>query len=68
MRNIREYRRWQDVSKNRREMNDGGFAPCGYKLENGELVIYRGMKWKLFKMDFDRYIHTNDGINGAPII
>ena len=42
----------------------GGFAPYGYKLENGELVIAED-EVEIIQMIFDRYIHTNDGINGV---
>ena len=41
---------------------NGGFAPYGYKLENGELVIAED-EVEIIRMIFDRYIHTNDGIN-----
>lgn len=43
---------------------NGGFAPYGYKLENGELVIAKD-EVEIIQMIFDRYIHTNDGINGV---
>ena len=43
---------------------NGGFAPYGYKLENGELVIAED-EVEIVQMIFDRYIHTNDGINGV---
>ena len=43
---------------------NGGFAPYGYKLENGNLVIAED-EVKIIQMIFDRYIHTNDGINGV---
>ena len=36
----------------------------GYKLENGELVIAED-EVEIVQMIFDRYIHTNDGINGV---
>lgn len=40
---------------------NGGFAPYGYRLENGELVIAEdGVE--IIQMIFDRYIHTNDGM------
>ena len=42
---------------------NGGFAPYGYRLENGELVIAED-EVEIIQMIFDRYIHTNDGING----
>ena len=40
---------------------NGGFAPYGYKLENGELVIAKD-EVEIIQMIFDRYIHTNEGI------
>ena len=40
---------------------NGGFAPYGYKLENGELVIAED-EVEIIQMIFDRYIHTNEGI------
>ena len=40
---------------------NGGFAPYGYKLENGELVIADD-EVEVIQMIFDRYIHTNEGI------
>ena len=43
---------------------NGGFAPYGYRLENGELVIAED-EVEIIQMIFDRYIHTNDGINGV---
>ena len=43
---------------------NGGFAPYGYKLENGELLIAED-EVEIIQMIFDRYIHTNDGINGV---
>ena len=43
---------------------NGGFASYGYKLENGELVIAED-EVVIIQMIFERYIHTNDGINGV---
>lgn len=43
---------------------NGGFAPYGYRLEKGELVIAED-EVEIIQMIFDRYIHTNDGINGV---
>ena len=40
---------------------NGGFAPYGYKLENGELVIAED-EVEIVQMIFDRYIHINEGI------
>lgn len=43
---------------------NGGFAPYGYRMENEELVIAED-EVEIIQMIFDRYIHTNDGINGV---
>lgn len=43
---------------------NGGFAPYGYKLENGELLIAED-EVEVVRLIYDRYIHTNDGINGV---
>lgn len=43
---------------------NGGFAPYGYKLENGELLIAED-EAPIIKLIFDRYLYTNDGINGV---
>ncbi len=43
---------------------NGGFAPYGYRLENGQLFIADD-EVEVIKTIFDRYIHTNDGINGV---
>ena len=43
---------------------NGGFAPYGYKLENGELLIAEE-EVEVVKLIYDRYIHTNDGLNGV---
>lgn len=43
---------------------NGGFAPYGYKLENGELLIAED-EVEIIRMIYDRYIHTSDGINGV---
>ena len=40
---------------------NGGFAPYGYKLKNGELVIAED-EVEIIQMIFDLYIHTNEGI------
>ena len=40
---------------------NGGFAPYGYKLKNGELVIAVD-EVEIIQMIFNRYIHTNEGI------
>jgi len=43
---------------------NGGFAPYGYKLENGQLLIADD-EVKIVRIIYDRYIHTNSGINGV---
>ncbi|MBO6308227.1 MAG: recombinase family protein [Oribacterium sp.] len=42
---------------------NGGFAPYGYKLVDGGLVIDEG-EAETIRLIFDKYIHTNMGING----
>ena len=43
---------------------NGGFAPYGYKLENGEMLIADD-EVEIIRIIYDRYIHTNEGINGV---
>lgn len=43
---------------------NGGFAPYGYKLENGNLLIAKD-EVEIIRIIYDRYIHTNSGINGV---
>ncbi len=43
---------------------NGGFAPYGYRLDNGQLLIAED-EAEVIRLIFDRYIHTNDGINGV---
>ena len=43
---------------------NGGFAPYGYKLENGNLLIAED-EVEIIRIIYDRYIHTNSGINGV---
>ena len=43
---------------------NGGFAPYGYRLENGELLIAED-EAEVIRVIFDRYIHSNDGVNGV---
>ena len=45
---------------------NGGFAPYGYKLVNGKLEIAED-EVEIVRMIFDRYIHTNEGVNGVAI-
>lgn len=50
--------------KAREGRRNGGFAPYGYKLVNGNLEIAED-EAEIIRIIFDRYIHTNDGINGV---
>lgn len=43
---------------------NGGFAPYGYKLENGELVIVED-EVEVIRVIYDRYIHTTEGAAGV---
>ena len=43
---------------------NGGFAPYGYKLVDGKLEIAED-EVEVVRLIYDRYIHTNDGINGV---
>ena len=43
---------------------NGGFAPYGYKHENGQLLIADD-EVEVIRIIFDRYIHTNSGIRGV---
>lgn len=43
---------------------NGSFAPYGYRLDNGQLLIAED-EAEVIRLIFDRYIHTNDGINGV---
>ena len=40
---------------------NGDFAPYGYKLENGNLVIAED-EVEAIRVIYDRYIHTNEGV------
>ena len=42
---------------------NGGFAPYGYKLLNGELEIAED-EAEIIRIIFDKYIHTSMGVNG----
>ena len=41
---------------------NGGFAPYGYKLVGGELLIAED-EAEVIRVIFDRYIHTNEGVS-----
>lgn len=42
---------------------NGGFAPYGYELKNGELLIAED-EAEIIRLIYDKYIHTNLGIAG----
>lgn len=54
----------QSEQKAREGKWNGGFAPYGYKLENGQMLIAED-EVEVIRMIYDRYIHTNEGINGV---
>ena len=62
--NIRSQTMAGRVQKAKEGKWNGGFAPYGYKLVNGELEIAED-EAEAIRAIFDRYIHTNDGINGV---
>lgn len=43
---------------------NGGFAPYGYKLVDGDLQIAED-EAEIIRIIFDKYIHTNMGVNGV---
>lgn len=43
---------------------NGGFAPSGYKLENGSLKIAED-EAEVIRTIFYRYVHTKEGLNGV---
>ncbi len=43
---------------------NGGFAPYGYRLENGQMLIAED-EVEVIRLIYDRYIHTNEGISGV---
>ena len=51
------------IQKAREGKWNGGFAPYGYKLENGQLIINEE-EAKAIRVIFDRYVHTTTGANG----
>ena len=51
------------IQKAREGKWNGGFAPYGYRLENGELSIADD-EVEVVRVIFDRFIHTNDGVAG----
>lgn len=55
---------WQVGQKAREGKWNGGFAPYGYKLKNGNLVIAED-EVEVIRVIYDRYIHTNEGVAGV---
>ena len=45
---------------------NGGFAPYGYKLENGELIIAED-EAEVIRVIYDKYIHTTMGVSKIAI-
>lgn len=43
---------------------NGGFAPYGYRLENGNLMIAED-EAEVIRIIYDRYIHTNEGLSSV---
>lgn len=43
---------------------NGGFAPYGYRLENGQILVAED-EVEVIRAIYDRYIHTNDGVSGV---
>lgn len=52
------------VQKAREGKWNGGFAPYGYKLENGNLLI-NNEEAEAIRIIFDRYVNTDMGANGV---
>ncbi len=42
---------------------NGGFAPYGYKLDKENWIAEDEVE--VVRLIYDRYIHTNDGVNGV---
>lgn len=62
---ISALRQWLGVSKRLVKGKwNGCFAPYGYRLENGNLVIAED-EVEIIKIIYDRYIHTNEGLVAA---
>lgn len=51
------------IQKAREGKWNGGFAPYGYKLENGQLFINEE-EAEAIRVIFDQYVHTDTGANG----
>lgn len=62
--NIRTQTRAGREQKAKEGKWNGGFAPYGYKLENGNLLIAKD-EVEIIRIIYDRYRHTNAGINGV---
>ena len=61
--NIRAQTMAEREQKAREGKWNGGFAPYGYKLENGQLLIAEE-EAEVVRLIFDRYIHSNSGAGG----
>ena len=62
--NIRTQTMAGRVQKAKEGRWNGGFAPYGYKLVDGELKIAED-EAEIIRVIFDRFIHTNEGIKGV---
>lgn len=51
------------IQKAREGKWNGGFAPYGYKLENGRLIVVED-EAEIIRIIFDKYVNTELGING----
>lgn len=51
------------IQKAREGKWNGGFAPYGYKLEKGQLIINEE-EAEAIRVIFDRYVHSSSGANG----
>lgn len=45
---------------------NGGFAPYGYRLDNGELIV-NDEEAEIVKMIFDKYVHTTMGVGAIAM-
>lgn len=45
---------------------NGGFAPYGYRLDNGELIV-NDEEAEIVKMIFDKYVHTTMGMGAIAM-
>ena len=61
--NIRTQTMARREQKAREGKWNGGFAPYGYRLENGKMLIAED-EVDVIRAIYNRYIHTNDGVSG----